>query len=237
MPTIADYLKYANLQMAAEAFIRDPNTGVLRASGQQLIDVLVAGNGHASRFTQTQAEAFADANTGWTVLDQRANTSTGFSGTLFKNNQTGELVISFRSTEFIDDAARDNLATNTDEIKNSGWGQISDMEAWYASLHLAAGSFSVTGYSLGGHLATAFNLLHPGAAQQVITFNGAGVGKLKYSTDTLSGLLQQFNALRSHPDQIEASFTDAGLRTLYHSLRTPLTSASWQAANTAGRSP
>ncbi len=25
-PTIADYLKYADLQMAAEAFIRDPDT-------------------------------------------------------------------------------------------------------------------------------------------------------------------------------------------------------------------
>ncbi|MDI1267793.1 MAG: hypothetical protein PSV40_01640 [Polaromonas sp.] len=34
-----------------------------------------------------------------------------------------------------------------------------------------------TGYSLSGHLATVFNLLHPGAAQQVITFNGAGIGK------------------------------------------------------------
>jgi pimeloyl-ACP methyl ester carboxylesterase len=41
---------------------------------------------------------------------------------------------------------------------------------------LYGNGFSVTGYSLGGHLATAFNLLHPGAATQVITFNGAGVG-------------------------------------------------------------
>jgi hypothetical protein len=28
-PTITDYLKFANLQMAAEAFIRDPKTGIL----------------------------------------------------------------------------------------------------------------------------------------------------------------------------------------------------------------
>ena len=34
IPTIADLLKYANLQMAAETFIRDPDTGVLRPSGQ-----------------------------------------------------------------------------------------------------------------------------------------------------------------------------------------------------------
>ena len=107
-PTIADTLKYANLQMAAEAFIRDPVTDVLSGSGADLIKALKAGNKHASRFTETQAEAFADPVTGWTVLDQCINTPSGFSCTLFKNNQTDECVISFRSTEFIDDAVNDN---------------------------------------------------------------------------------------------------------------------------------
>ncbi len=107
-PTIADTLKYANLQMAAEAFIRDPVTYVLSGSGTDLIDALKTGNNHASRFTETQAEAFADPVTGWTVLDQCINTPSGFSCTLFKNNQTDECVISFRSTEFIDDAVNDN---------------------------------------------------------------------------------------------------------------------------------
>jgi hypothetical protein len=101
------------------------------------------------------------------VLDQRANTPTGFSGTLFKSNKTGELVMSFRSTEFIDDAARDNQATNALEIKETGWalGQIRDMQAWYADLRKSSldptktttgtinqgQPFKVTGYSLGGH--------------------------------------------------------------------------------------
>ena len=107
-PIIADTLKYANLQMAAEAFIRDPVTYVLSGSGTDLIDALKTGNNHASRFTETQAEAFADPVTGWTVLDQCINTPSGFSCTLFKNNQTDECVISFRSTEFIDDAVNDN---------------------------------------------------------------------------------------------------------------------------------
>ena len=107
-PTIADTLKYANLQMAAEAFIRDPVTYVLSGSGTDLIDALKTGNNHASRFTETQSEAFADPVTGWTVLDQCINTPSGFSCTLFKNNQTDECVISFRSTEFIDDAVNDN---------------------------------------------------------------------------------------------------------------------------------
>lgn len=52
MPTIADYLKYANLQMAAEAFIRNEITNILADSGQPLIDALISGNGHASRFTE-----------------------------------------------------------------------------------------------------------------------------------------------------------------------------------------
>ena len=43
-------------------------------------------------------------------------------------------------------------------------------------------SFAVTGYSLGGHLATVFNLLHGPSApasdrapiKEIVTFNGAG---------------------------------------------------------------
>lgn len=180
--TVSDYLKYANLQMAAEAFIRDGDQ--FRNTGGQLIQALIDGNKHNSKFTEAQASAFAAE---WEAVDQQANTSTGFSGTLFKNRNTGELVMSFRSTEFVDDAARDNQATNAMEIKQYGFafGQLRDMEAWYAELKrngsLPAGAqISVTGYSLGGHLATAFNMLHngEGSIKEVVTFNGAGGGRL-----------------------------------------------------------
>ncbi|MBW8832783.1 MAG: hypothetical protein JF606_25975, partial [Burkholderiales bacterium] len=42
----------------------------------------------------------------------------------------------FRSTEFIDDAARDSQATDAMELAKFGFafGQIRDMEAWYAEL-------------------------------------------------------------------------------------------------------
>jgi hypothetical protein len=128
-PAIAEYLKYANLQLAAEAFIRDPSTGILSGSGSALETKLVEGNLHASRFAPVRAQQFAAE---WDVLDRSINTGTGFSGTLFKHKTTGELGISFRSTEFVDDAIRDNLTTNEFEIKNTGfaWGQIADMEAW-----------------------------------------------------------------------------------------------------------
>jgi hypothetical protein len=184
-PTIADYLKYANLQMAAEAFLVEEN-GKLKDNIEQ---ALIQGNNHASRFTPTQA---ADFVTHWKVLDQEANTSSGFSGTLFEcieddpvtGAKKGELVLSFRSTEFIDDAVNDCQVTNK-TIESYGWGfgQIADMEEWYAKLKvdgvpLSEKEFSVTGYSLGAHLATAFNLLREedgtsGRIQSTYTFNGA----------------------------------------------------------------
>ena len=138
-------LKFANVQMAAEALLDRPGD----FAGQ-----LIYGNNRSSKFTETQATDFS-AN--WTVVEHKANTATGFSGTLFKNNATNELVLSFRSTEFLDDNARDNKATNEMEIKAYGWafGQIADMEKWYAELNadtskLKGQSFAVTGYSLGG---------------------------------------------------------------------------------------
>ncbi len=48
-------------------------------------------------------------------------TATGFSGALFVNSLTHELVLSFRSTEFLDDAVRDNTATNMLEIDGTGF--------------------------------------------------------------------------------------------------------------------
>jgi pimeloyl-ACP methyl ester carboxylesterase len=186
MPTLADYLKYANLQMATEALFgfnaTPPGTvltpGALAGNERNTVGNLTTGNLHASKFTATEAEKFASE---WTVVEHISNTTTGFSGTLFKKEGTDEYTLSFRSTEFLDDAARDNQATNVLEISEKGWafGQLSDMEAWYQSIQSKIdGLLSVTGYSLGGHLATAFNLLHPGAASEVITFNGAGVGKI-----------------------------------------------------------
>ena len=129
--TVSDYLKYANLQMAAEAFLVN-NDGSLKTN---LIQALKDGNKHASVFTATQATDFTSQ---WEVVNQIPNTPSGFSGTLFRNRANpNELVISFRSTEFIDDAIRDSMATNTLEIFDTGfaWGQLADMEDWYQSIN------------------------------------------------------------------------------------------------------
>lgn len=240
-PTVAEYLKFARLQMAAEAFIQDPGSNELNGSGPALERVLQQGNRHNSVFAPSDAQDFAIH---WIAVDQARNTLSGFSGTLFKcvaddsmtGAKAGELVICFRSTEFIDDAARDNLATNTLEIKNTGfaWGQLLDMETWYASLKIPVGqTVSVTGYSLGGHLATAFNLMHPDKIRQVVTFNGAGVGKLKGTNQDLNSLVQEFKTLRSNPTEVESHFSDPNLASTYREIRQIL--GSWNAVDTAGK--
>src|SRR4051812_37184957 len=78
-PTTAELLKYAGLQMAAEAFLVNENGTV--KTGTELNKALTDGNFHTSKFTVLQAAEFSAH---WEVLDQKANTSAGFSGTLFK---------------------------------------------------------------------------------------------------------------------------------------------------------
>lgn len=126
---IATYLKYANVQMAAEATTLDS----VLTGAVPLEDALFRGNERASRFTRITADAFV--SDGWKLVAHQKNTPTGFSGSLFQNSKTGEFVMSFRSTEFADDAVRDNQETNALEIREEGWafGQIDDMQQWYRS--------------------------------------------------------------------------------------------------------
>ncbi len=129
------YLKYANVQMAAESLFGVDLVNVApsttKGAGSMSQQTLVRGNNRASQFTKTQATEFLK---NLDVVERLADTKTGFSGTLFRALKddpaagitAGELVLSFRSTEFIDDAARDNMATNTLEVKESGWAFIAE---------------------------------------------------------------------------------------------------------------
>lgn len=100
------YLKFAHIQMAAEALYgKRPESGSgVTFSGVINKDVLIAGNNRPSIFPDTLAAEFV---TQWEVVEHVANTSTGFSGTLFRARKSdpatgiveGELVLSFRSTE------------------------------------------------------------------------------------------------------------------------------------------
>ena len=212
-------LEFVNMQMAAEAFLSrsgDSN----RPPPQDVRARLELGNTHASTFTPSQAAQFVDSQTGYDIVAQYRNDNkkpggAGFSATLFKNRRTGELTLSIRSTEFVDDAIRDSKSTGAMEIRELGWafGQIAEMEEFYRELKLsgelpANTQFNVTGYSLGGHLATAFALLRKeeadltGAAspiKHIYTFNGAGTGGLAPGK-RLTDLLSTFNELRSDPN-------------------------------------
>ena len=53
-PTTAELLKYADLQMAAEAFLLDGQSKPL--TGDLYVQALDDGNKHSSRFTEIQAK-------------------------------------------------------------------------------------------------------------------------------------------------------------------------------------
>ena len=238
IPNAATLLEFANLQVAAEALYvlkehemkNIPLGSTSQIKGIINPELLKFGNNRTSKFTATQAEEFAQK---WEIVSHIANTGTGFSGTLFRATEKaastetginkGDLVISFRSTEFIDDAARDNQATNSMEISDKGWafGQIADMEKWVQSLRadgfIGEGKeVSVTGYSLGGHLATVFNILHNYEKsdikiKQTFTFNGAGVGLdsdgNEMSRKKLENIIKTFSEHREYDTDFSLSIS------------------------------
>ncbi len=226
-PNAQTLLEFANLQVASEAFLLPLETASENPkehipTGNILEEIkLTEGNKHSTKFTPTMAEDFVGK---WKVVDHISNTKTGFSGTLFEATKTitdangkpiveaGQQVLSFRSTEFIEDAVHDNKSTNQLEIKENGFafGQISDMVDWVKSMQdsgIINNDIKVTGYSLGAHIATAFNVLQKEGAfdslviDNTFTFNGAGIGKLK-DGKTLTELITQFSADRN------ADYTD-----------------------------
>src|SRR5688572_4869609 len=97
---IKKLLEFANMQMAAEAFLIRQGESFIPADVRELQQRLELGNTHTSIFTPVQAQQFT---TQYQVLAQYRNDplqagGTGVSGTLFKNRDTGELTLSFRST-------------------------------------------------------------------------------------------------------------------------------------------
>jgi len=143
------------------------------------------------------AQAFVSR---YDIVDHHANDATGFSATLMRDTTTGEYTLSFRSTEFRTqsnggDRERDGVFAAPftfaadGEIGADGFafGQLAAMENYYLELttsgRLPVGAtLNVTGYSLGGHLATIFTELHASDTDIVFghtyTFNGAGRGHI-----------------------------------------------------------
>jgi hypothetical protein len=113
--------------------------------------------------------------------------NTGLSATLIQNRETGAYTLSIRSTEYVTpniggDKYRDLHGADLEGIAFDGLAlaQIDALERYYEWLlknveGLSEGPLYVTGYSLGGHLATIFTEMHPEVVHTYI-FNGAGRG-------------------------------------------------------------
>ena len=225
-PSVAELLEMSRTQIVAEAFLldEDRNPKYLHPNKEKneytfkdvalVPKILKEGNNHTSKLTEPQIKEFME---NWEVVAYLPNTTTGFSGTLFQAKRdipgttikAGEKVMSLRSTEFIDDEVRDSQQTNTHEIAKKGWafGQIDDLEQWFQGLRNEKligddEQIRITGYSLGGHLATAFNILHrdEGLIKNTYTFNGAGVGRTgsdeEMDKDTLRAIIEDFHITR-----------------------------------------
>jgi hypothetical protein len=105
------------LQVVAETFLTDRFGNFITPGTIAFENALRLGNTHTSRLTKPEIDDF-QAN--WIVVAQQANTDTGFSGTLFKTpGYNPEYVISFRSTEFVEDNIRDGGTNNS--IHDYGW--------------------------------------------------------------------------------------------------------------------
>lgn len=225
MGIVDKHLAFAWLQIATEAYL-DQYLSIPRAFDLQ--DVLSFGNNHpaknssgqgATRFTPSQ---FSDFSRKFEIVGHYPSDQSGLSASLFRDKSSGEITLSFRSTEYQygefdtakgqdrgGDWARDGAPGADGQINAYGFGlaQIDSMETLYAHLRageawdfsqrrwvpdsrldaLKAGArINVTGYSLGGHLATAFTLLHPQDVIQTYNFNAAGVGGIGASAYVVS---------------------------------------------------
>ncbi len=199
------------------------------------------------------AQAF-DAR--YDVIDHHANDASGFSATLMQDVTTGEYTLSFRSTEPRPateggDVERDGLFASgltsaaDGEIGFEGFafGQLIAMERYYLELttsgKLPAGAtLNVTGFSLGGHLATVFTELHASQVAQTTVFNASGRGRIDgYSgTDaaTLSAEAQQIDAMLTrfmavlfNPQAGVTQSSDEELQVFQAALDASLADPSW----------
>lgn len=203
----ARWLNFSLQQMAAESYLQGIDwhndlqikprllLGNNNPSGLNPLEAELTGK---TRFTSVLADRFLAR---YEIVDHHANDATGFSATLLFDTQTNSYTLSFRSSEYAADAdggdrTRDIFGADA-EIKNAGFAfaQLVSMTRYFDDLQqgkksdgtidpsLAAflgnsqNQLNVTGYSLGGHLATVFTELYADRVAQTYTFNGAGRGE------------------------------------------------------------
>ena len=192
------WLDFALQQMAAESYLNDSGgllTQLTRGNNRFGFDPPTGPLPGATRFTNVLADRFIAR---YDIVDHHASDATGFSATLMKDLTTGQYTLSFRSLEYqnqVDggDWERDGLPGAAGEIAGTGFAlaQLVSMERYYRELKISGilpqnAMLNVTGYSLGGHLATVFTQLHANDVTATYTFNGAGRGGINGGTSGLS---------------------------------------------------
>ncbi|MBI2752263.1 MAG: hypothetical protein HYX46_01910, partial [Betaproteobacteria bacterium] len=147
--------------------------------------------------------------------------NTGLSATLIQKRGTNEFTLAVRSTEFRTvtdggDRDRDVWGADVRGIFQYGFAlaQLSALEDYYEWLkrsgNLPVGAIlNVTGYSLGGHLATVFTEIHANdtdvSLNRTYTFNGAGRGTWGQNANDPTAIVAYYKAVSFDPD-IAAGF-------------------------------
>lgn len=186
-----------------------------------------------------QASDYADPNrstpvyyAGTTIL-----ANTGMSATLIQKRGTNEFTLAIRSTEFRQvsdggDRDRDGYGADVNGIFFNGFAlaQLAALEDYYAWLkqsgNLPTGAvLNVTGYSLGGHLATVFTEMHAADTDVVFgrttTFNGAGRG-FWTGADNPNEIVAYYKAVLADPTLAAAWGTSPTDLALYQNARTAM---------------
>lgn len=244
----SSWLNFALQQMAAESYL----DGIVDLTDDALVRPrLLSGNNRPgspllnyTRFTEELADRFLASNE---LVHQHANDASGFSATLIhERDQNGQLTsnftLSFRSTEYRSqsqggdyerDGANGLLGTGADgEIASKGFAfaQLLSMELYYRELK-NSGALSqnavlnVTGYSLGGHLATVFTELHAAEINHTYTFNGAGRGHIfggppvPSEVERIRGMLDLLETRLSEIDPNWHPFANGNIENIYTDAR------------------
>lgn len=227
---IARLYRFVLQQMGAEAYLEgldfsSPDLLTTRLkSGNNRGDPNLTGSG-LTRLTEVQAQEFVVSNEVVHHLsdnptDGQPETfngiplNTGFSATLIRDKTTGQYTLAIRSTEYKPWSAggdRERDAYGADLALFTGGfalAQIDTMERYYAWLKSSGtlpsnAQLNVTGYSLGGHLATIFTELHRSDTdvrlQETVTFNAPGRGTWDPSKGSLSDMLAFYRAVLANP--------------------------------------
>ncbi len=209
MTDAQQWLDLALQQIAAESYLDDltfnDESGVkdrLKVGANNYRVPINEENPQSTRMTDLQADYFWDH---FEIIDHLPNRSSGFSATLTRNKQTGEYTLSFRSTEFRlpeegGDKYRDGLyADGRIGTHGFAFAQLASMEDYYAWLKSSGtlpdnAVLNVTGYSLGGHMATIFTELHADEVNNTYSFNAVGRGDYFRSVGTIADMIADYRS-------------------------------------------